>query len=126
MKKIKIYSVLENNDNETTTIEALADYDDVKKIIKYVEENLKVEIQIIDKKIKMIRENNEYELNLEFSLNKKVKCKYEVKSVGLNLEIDVYTKKLEIDENRIYVNYEIFNDNKSIGQFEYKLMIMEW
>ena len=33
MKKIKIYAVLSNNDNETTTIEALADYDENKKMI---------------------------------------------------------------------------------------------
>ena len=34
MKKIKIYSVLSNSDNETTTVEALADYDKKEKIIK--------------------------------------------------------------------------------------------
>ena len=125
MKKIKIYSVLSNNDNETTTIEALADYDEEKKIIKYSEEDLKVEIQIFEEKIKMRRRNEEYDLNLEFNLTDKVRCKYQVDSIGLNLEVDVHTKKLEIEENRIYVNYELFNDNKSIGIFEYKLMIME-
>jgi len=125
MEKIKIYSVLSNNDNETTTIEALADYDKEKNTLKYNEEDLKVEIQILGKKIKMRRKNEEYDLNLEFSLNKKIRCKYIVNSVGLNLEIEVYTKKLEIEDNRIYVNYEIFNDNKSIGIFEYKLMILE-
>ena len=35
-------------------------------------------------------------------------------------------KVLEIEKNRIYINYEIFNDNKSIGTFEYKLIIKEW
>ena len=126
MKKVRIYSVLSNNDNETTTIEALADFDEQKNIIKYTEEELKVEIQILDNKIKMRRKNDEYDLNLEFLLNEKVRCKYQVDSIGLTLEIEVYTKKLEIEENRIYINYELFNDNKSIGVFEYKLMIMEW
>ena len=125
IKKVKIYSVLSNNDNETTTIEALAEYDRNSRIIKYSEEDLKVKIQIFDKKIYMNRKNDEYNLDLEFCLNEKKRCKYLVNSIGLNLEVDVYTKKLEIEENRIYINYELFNDNKSIGIFEYKLMIME-
>ena len=125
MKKIKIYSILSNLDNETTKIEAIADYDDEKNVIKYSEEDLNVIIQIFDKKITLERSNEEYDLKLEFSLKEKIKCKYEVKSIGLNLEIDVYTKLLEIEENRIYVNYELFNDNKSIGIFEYKLLLME-
>ena len=125
MEKIKIYSVLENNDHETTTVEAIAEYDADKKTVKYSEDDLKVEIKLFENKIVMNRKNDEYDLNLEFILNKKVRCKYEVKSISLNLEIDVYTKKLEIEENRIYINYFLFNDNKSIGTFEYKLMILE-
>lgn len=126
MEKIKIYSLLSNSDNENTTIEALADFDKEKNIIKYKEEDLQVTIQILDKKVIIERKNEEYDLNLVFSQNEKITCKYQVDFIGLNLEIDVYTKILEIEENRIYINYELFNDNKSIGTFEYKLLIMEW
>lgn len=126
MEKIKIYSLLSNSDNENTTIEALADFDKEKNIIKYKEEDLQVTIQILDNKVLIERKNEEYDLNLVFSQNEKITCKYQVDFIGLNLEIDVYTKILEIEENRIYINYELFNDNKSIGTFEYKLLIMEW
>ena len=125
MEKIKIYSLLSNSDNENTTIEALADFDKEKNIIKYKEEDLQVTIQILDKKVIIERKNEEYDLNLVFSQNEKITCKYQVDFIGLNLEIDVYTKILEIEENRIYINYELFNENKSIGTFEYKLLIME-
>lgn len=125
MKKIKIYSILENSDNETTKIEALATYDENKGILKYSEEDLNVEIELFKDKVIIKRKNDEYDINLEFELNKRIKCKYEVKQIGLNLEIEVLTKKLEIEENRIYINYELFNDNKSIGIFDYKLMILE-
>lgn len=125
MEKIKIYSLLSNSDNENTTIEALADFDKEKNIIKYKEEDLQVTIQILDNKVLIERKNEEYDLNLVFSQNEKITCKYQVDFIGLNLEIDVYTKILEIEENRIYINYELFNDNKSIGTFEYKLLIME-
>ena len=126
MEKIKIYSLLSNSDNDNTTIEALADFDKEKNIIKYKEEDLQVTIQILDKKVLIERKNEEYNLNLVFSQNERVTCKYQVDFIGLNLEIDVYTKILEIEENRIYINYELFNDNKSIGTFEYKLLVMEW
>lgn len=126
MEKIKIYSLLSNSDNENTTIEALAEFDKEKNVIRYKEEDLQVTIQILDKKVIIERKNEEYDLNLVFSQNEKITCKYQVDFIGLNLEIDVYTKILEIEENRIYINYELFNDNKSIGTFEYKLLIMEW
>ena len=125
MKKINIHSILSNSDNETTIIDTIADYDEKENKIFYTEKDLKVIMEIFPNKIKMIRYNQEYELNLEFKLNEKIRCKYEVKLIGLNLDIDIYTKDLEIDNNIIYINYELFNDNKSIGVFEYKIMIKE-
>ena len=126
MEKVKIYSVISNSNNETTTIEAIADYDSNECTLKYMEENLSVTIEIFEKRIRMERKNEDYDLNLDFVLNEKKRCKYIVNSIGLNLEIDVYTKILEIEENRIYISYELFNDNNSIGTFEYKLLLMEW
>ncbi len=125
MKKINIHSILSNSDNETTIIDTIADYDEKENKIFYTEKDLKVIMEIFPNKIKMRRYNQEYELNLEFKLNEKIRCKYEVKLIGLNLDIDIYTKDLEIDNNIIYINYELFNDNKSIGVFEYKIMIKE-
>ncbi len=125
MKKINIHSILSNSDNETTIIDTIADYDEKENKIFYTEKDLKVVMEIFPNKIKMRRYNQEYELNLEFKLNEKIRCKYEVKLIGLNLDIDIYTKDLEIDNNIIYINYELFNDNKSIGVFEYKIMIKE-
>lgn len=125
MKCIKIYSILSNFENETTTIEAIAEYDEKENVINYTEEDLKVKIKIGKNKVLIDRKNEDYCLSLEFIPNEKIECKYEVKSIGLNLDIDVITKVLEIEKNRIYINYEIFNDNKSIGTFEYKLIIKE-
>ena len=126
MKCIKIYSILSNFENETTTIEAIAEYDEKENVINYTEEDLKVKIKIGKDKVLIDRKNEDYCLSLEFIPNEKVECKYEVKSIGLNLDIDVITKVLEIEKNRIYINYQIFNDNKTIGTFEYKLIIKEW
>jgi hypothetical protein len=125
MKKIKINSVLSNFENETTNIESLADFDEKENTITYTEEELKVKITILKNKVIMSRKSEDYDLNLEFVQNQKIKCKYEVKSIGLNMDIDVFTKELNIEENIIYVNYQLFNEGKSIGTFEYKLMFRE-
>ena len=89
MKKINIHSILSNSDNETTIIDTIADYDEKENKIFYTEKDLKVVMEIFPNKIKMRRYNQEYELNLEFKLNEKIRCKYEVKLIGLNLDIDI-------------------------------------
>ena len=58
MEKVKIYSVVSNSNNETTTIEALADYDSEACTLKYMEENLSVTIEIFEKRIRMERKND--------------------------------------------------------------------
>lgn len=125
MKTIKINSILSNFEDETTTVEAIAKYDEVANTIEYTEEELKVKVSILKNKVILNRKNEDYNLTLEFVENEKVKCEYDVRSIGLNVEVDVFTKKLEIKDNMIYIDYELFNENKSIGNFEYKLIFRE-
>lgn len=125
MKKIKIHSILSNSDNETTIVDEEVMFDEVDNVITYMEDDLKVSISIFETFVKMRRCNEDYDLNLEFDLNEDKVCKYSVKSIGLDLDLLVRTKELEIDDNRIYIKYELFNEQKPIGEFEYKLIIRE-
>lgn len=125
MKKIKIHSILSNSDNETTIVDEEVMFDEVDNVITYMEDDLKVSISIFESFVKMRRCNEDYDLNLEFDLNEDKVCKYSVKSIGLDLDLLVRTKELEIYDNRVYIKYELFNDQKSIGEFEYKLIIRE-
>ena len=125
MKKIKIHSILSNSDNETTIVDEEVMFDEVDNVITYMEDDLKVSISIFETFVKMRRCNEDYDLNLEFDLNEDKVCKYSVKSIGLDLDLLVRTKELEIYDNRVYIKYELFNDKKSIGEFEYKLIIRE-
>ena len=125
MKKIKIHSILSNSDNETTIVDEEVMFDEVDNVISYMEDDLKVSISIFETFVKMRRCNEDYDLNLEFDLNEDKVCKYSVKSIGLDLDLLVRTKELEIYDNRVYIKYELFNDQKSIGDFEYKLIIRE-
>ena len=125
MKKIKIHSILSNSDNETTIVDEEVMFDEVDNVITYMEDDLKVSISIFETFVKMRRCNEDYDLNLVFDLNEDKVCKYSVKSIGLDLDVLVRTKELEIYDNRVYIKYELFNDQKSIGEFEYKLIIRE-
>ena len=125
MKKIKIHSILSNSDNETTIVDEEVMFDEVDNVITYMEDDLKVSISIFETFVKMRRCNEDYDLNLDFDLNEDKVCKYSVKSIGLDLDLLVRTKELEIYDNRVYIKYELFNDQKSIGEFEYKLIIRE-
>ena len=125
MKQVKINAVLSNSDNETVNIESLATYDEKENKIMYTEEDLNVVITILKNKVIIERMNEDYDLRLDFTKDEVNKCKYNVKTIGLDMEIDVYTKTLEIEDNRLYIEYELYNDNNSIGTFEYKLIFRE-
>ena len=125
MKQVKINAVLSNSDNETVNIESLATYNEKKNKIMYTEEDLNVAITILKNKVIIERMNEDYDLRLEFTKDEVNKCKYNVKTIGLDMEIDVYTKNLEIEDNRLYIEYELYNNNNSIGTFEYKLIFRE-
>lgn len=125
MKQVKINAVLSNSDNETVNIESLATYNEKENKIIYTEEDLNVAITILKNKVIIERMNEDYDLRLEFTKDEVNKCKYNVKTIGLDMEIDVYTKNLEIEENRLYIEYELYNNNNSIGTFEYKLIFRE-
>ncbi|MEF2689997.1 MAG: DUF1934 family protein [Bacilli bacterium] len=125
MKQVKINAVLSNSDNETVNIESLATYNEKENKIMYTEEDLNVAITILKNKVIIERMNEDYDLRLEFTKDEVNKCKYNVKTIGLDMEIDVYTKNLEIEDNRLYIEYELYNNNNSIGTFEYKLIFRE-
>lgn len=125
MKKVKIHTILSNHENETTNLEIEADYNEKENTLTYKEADLTTTIEILDNMVRIIRKNDDYDLTLEFKENVIEKSKYIVKSIGLDLDIEVETTLLEIDDNRIYINYELFNENKSIGKFEYKIF-KEW
>ena len=110
MKEIKINSVLYNFENDTVNIETTGKYNEKEKEIEYDEENLKVKIKILDnKKIILSRKNDDYNINLEFQEENRIKCKYEVKSIGLNFEVEVLLLKVMVSPLFNIILYFEFN-----------------
>ena len=104
MGKIKLKASLvseeENLNIETTGIKT------GNKIV-YKENNIKVTILIFNNKIEMNRACNEYKINLVFEKNKETISKYNVFGIPKEFLLETKTKKLEISENEIIINYNL-------------------
>ncbi len=122
MREIQIKSTLKNSENEITNVQTKGIYNIEENVICYDDHDLKVSVYIENERIRMLRKNDDYNLNLEFELNKKIKSKYEVKSIGLYIDLIIETQKLNINEKNISIKYELYNDESIIGSFEYDLV----
>jgi len=125
MKEVLIKSKIINMDAEKLEIETTGTYKENDREIEYKEEELLVNVKILKDSIILNRKNEEYDLNLEFKENCKFKCKYNIKSIGMNFDLIVYTEKLIIEQEKIFIKYELFDEEKSIGNFEYELIYKE-
>ncbi len=124
MKEIKIKTILINSEEEMTTLETLAKYDQRTGSIIYNEEDLEVSLIINNNRVTLNRKNEDYDLNLEFEEGKSIDCIHKILFIGLSLDLTVTTLKLEIQETYILIRYQLKNAQSDMGIFEYKLMFL--
>lgn len=125
MKEIKIKTIVTNSEHETTFLETLAKCDKKAGLITYHEEDLEVSISIINNKVILNRKNDDYDLTLEFKEGETIECTHKILSIGLTLDVSVTTLKLDINDENIYINYQLKNIENDMGNFEYKLIFLE-
>ena len=75
--------------------------------IVYKENNITVTILIFNNKIEMNRTCNEYKINLVFEKDKDTISKYNVFGMSKEFLLEIKTKKLEISEDEIIINYNL-------------------
>lgn len=88
--------------------------------IKYNDDGVMVVLEILENNIKMTRTTDEYQLILNFNKNKHELGTYILKENNMKLDINIYTKELIIENNKINVVY-ILNDEER----NYSLLIKE-
>lgn len=117
MAKKQIEVILETDDEviKNNTLAIITD-----NIIKYNDNNVLVILKINDYEVTITRENNEYQLTLRFKKNEKLIGNYLLKENNINLKLEILTKKLIINDNKIEIVY-ILNDEIR----KYKLFIRE-
>lgn len=106
MAKINVKIMLKNDKELSTYTTSAIKLDNV---IKYAENDIKVIVSIDNDIVTLIRENNEYQLKLIFENMKKTKGNYLLKDNNVNIKLDIFTKSLSIEENRLNIIY-VLND----------------
>ena len=123
MGKINIITKLENvNEKKFFSTDCMGLKIDNK--IKYFDNNIGITITINDNEIEIDRRCDEYEIVIVASLLETKKGIYKIKGLG-NLDLDVKTKKLEINENGFEVNYLMILDSDNPQEFKYTVTYRE-
>lgn len=117
MGKINIITKLENvNEKKFFSTDCMGLKIDNK--IKFFDNNIGITITINDNEIVIDRRCDEYEIVIVASLLETKKGIYKIKGLG-NLDLEVKTKKLEINENGFEVNYLMILDSDNPQEFKY-------
>ena len=123
MGKINIITKLENvNEKKFFSTDCMGLKIDNK--IKFFDNNIGITITMNDNEIEIDRRCDEYEIVIVASLLETKKGIYKIKGLG-NLDLDVKTKKLEINENGFEVNYLMILDSDNPQEFKYTVTYRE-
>ena len=123
MGKINIITKLENvNEKKFFSTDCMGLKIDNK--IKFFDNNIGITITMNDNEIVIDRRCDEYEIVIVASLLETKKSIYKIKGLG-NLDLDVKTKKLEINENGFEVNYLMILDSDNPQEFKYTVTYRE-
>ena len=123
MGKINIITKLENvNEKKFFSTDCMGLKIDNK--IKFFDNNIGITITINDNEIEIDRRCDEYEIVIVASLLETKKGTYKIKGLG-NLDLEVKTKKLEINENGFEVNYLMILDSNNPQEFKYTVTYKE-
>lgn len=115
---IRLTGYLKNITNkENILIETT--YKKVNNKIKYKQNNDTYEIITNKDELYLIRDNKEINSTMHFKQNKYTTCDYKIKDNDINLQIEIYTTKLLIEDNQILINYQVENTDN----YEYKIEI---
>lgn len=90
------------------------------KII-YQETDVKVIVEKQDDKVNITRSNDAYNLNLPFILNERTIGQYNVKEFSMNIDADIYTKKLIHNNQEILIVYDLTLGGEFLGEYTYHL-----
>ena len=91
--------------------------------ITYFDNDVQVSLKVLNNRILLTRENDEFKINLEFEENKNLVTDYVIKDLGLKVKLETKTKKVVIKDESIYVSYDLFMNGSFSDSFTYKL---EW
>lgn len=124
MKKVYIDYKIKNNDEilKKENLEAIYKVNEYLKI-KDIDENINISFN--NGNIIMERDNNESNLLFNFVLDKETESKYFIKNLNFYIDTKVKTNHLQIDDDRIIIEYELWLSDEYSGNFKYEIILKE-
>ena len=120
MAKIKAKQIIKNS-NENLQKDLYIIKND--NLFIFNDDGTKTKLVIDDNKVSIIRDNEESYMEMVFDLNNTQKCHYMLKETNTILDLEVYTKKINLKNKKIEIIYELYSSNEYVDKFNYKL---EW
>lgn len=124
MKKVYIDYKIKNNDEilKKENLEAVYKVNEYLKI-KDIDENINISFN--NGNIIMERDNNESNLLFNFVLDKETESKYFIKNLNFYIDTKVKTNHLQIDDDRIIIEYDLWLFDEYSGNFKYEIILKE-
>lgn len=121
MAKIKINSKISSNNSKAL----LTSCNGIKKdnLITYKDSSAFINILLSKDSVFIKRENEDFELKLTFKEKQKCPGVCFMKSLNLNLDVMVNTKKLQVNDNNLFIEYELYVKDELSDVFVFKV---EW
>ena len=117
MKKVYIDYKIKNNDEilKKENLEAVYKVNEYLKI-KDIDENINISFN---------NGNNESNLLFNFVLDKETESKYFIKNLNFYIDTKVKTNHLQIDDDRIIIEYDLWLSDEYSGNFKYEIILKE-
>ena len=124
--KVVIYTMLDlyikNDDGITTYKDIEYTKKDNKLLFNTKDDSYEF---IIDKTIKMIKDNKDSKISLLFDKDKKTSGLYEIKDINTSFNLNIVTNSLEINEKLVIIDYVLYIEDEKTGNFNIKINIKE-
>ena len=92
-------------------------------IITYKDNNCLVNLFVENNIVKLIRECDEFNQELIFELDTNHISSYYIKDMNLEVKLETLTNKLNIKDNKISIEYDLYMNDEFSDTFKY---IIEW
>ena len=124
LKKVYIDYKIKNNEEilKKENLEAVYKVNEYLKI-KDIDENINISFN--NGNIIMERDNNESNLLFNFVLDKETESKYFIKNLNFYIDTKVKTNHLQIDDDRIIIEYDLWLSDEYSGNFKYEIILKE-
>lgn len=93
-------------------------------IMTFLSDNEKFKMTLNDNII-LEKDNDESLIVFDFKLNEETSSKYYIKDLDFYIDTKIKTKQLEIKDNYIFIEYDLWLSDEYTGNFKYELKFKE-